>query len=128
MMAAGPSPCSAHEPGVKHMDPALVSNEGEGSAEGRPATRSERRLEERALCRRWPISPEQRQAFGAPPLRIIERERDPGPPVPTRYVVQAARALLTADRVNLEHDKRQRRAGGPDATVRRGGVRYERRR
>jgi hypothetical protein len=100
------------------MDPALVSNEGEGAAGRRPVARSQRRIEECEVRQVWPISAEQRQAICDRLMGIIKQEPDAGPPVPIRYVLQAARALITADGVNLEQDKRQRRVSGPDASVR----------
>ena len=76
--------------------------------EGHPgAGLKDRRLEQRAVAQRWPIS------GGEVRRRMIERmERavlDPG--TSQRDAGQAFRALMAADRINLEQE--QRDAGGP---------------
>jgi hypothetical protein len=93
---------------VNHIDSASNEQDGERVGEGRPATLSERRLEERAIRQGWPIGPQQRQDICDRLMGVIHQEADTAP---LRYVVQAAKALMTADRLTLEHHKQQRRAG-----------------
>lgn len=76
-----------------------VGTIGGGSA-GTPGTLTpEDRMDARALRERWPITPSQRRQIAD---RLIEIVNDPSSS--PREVVTAARALITADKVNIDSD------------------------
>lgn len=62
----------------------------------------ERRMEERALRERWPISEERRQQIVERLCKVIETNG-----VDERHLIGAAKALIAADKLNLERIKHE---------------------
>src|SRR5262245_14240577 len=78
-----------------------------------PQSLKDRRLEERAVGL-WPITEELRQRVCERLGHYFDDKRPESQTIPPRQLVQAARTLLAADRLNLDHRRAQQHDQDPD--------------
>jgi hypothetical protein len=78
-----------------------VSTADDAGDLGGGSTLSERRLEERAIRERWPMSEPVRVAILRRLAGILDVETEEGAKAKLRHVIQAARTLIAADSLNL---------------------------
>lgn len=92
---------------------------GSGGDSPPPLTARDTRMVERALRQRWPIPEGLRERLPAELAKVIESRR-----ASHRNKIAAARALLEADKLNLEQERRDQ--GGDTLNVNvSGSVRHE---
>lgn len=84
--------------------------------QGDELSRSDIRLLDRAIKERWPLSQDCRVKILKRLTAILDRESDDGAKAKTRDVIAAAKAIISADRLNLQQDALElarEKASGP---------------
>ena len=83
------------------MSDDLSGDLGGDSAPPSPSL-SHRRLEERAIRERWPLTSSVRLAILQRLCGIVDPETEEGSQAELRHVIAASRTLIAADRINLD--------------------------